>query len=99
MKNPYPKTEAQLLALLQKHNAGRPCDVLTARRFCAYVEALTNLDANSTRDWVDLFVEGFPGFKTTEHVDTWLDSAFDSDACNSPEEFDELIALIKQYLG
>ena len=92
MKSPYPKTERQLMTLMRKHIEG-PVTPALARRFCAYVEALTNCDANSTRDWVDLFVHGFPGFKTSKHVSDWLDSYQDAD----DEDFDDFVDLIKTF--
>lgn len=96
--SPYPRTEADLLVLLRKHHkparTRHELTESTARRFCAYVEAQTNYEANSTRDWTDLFVEGFPGFKTTRHVDDWLDNYQDAD----DEDYGNFIKLIKNFL-
>jgi len=90
--NLYPSTEAELIALLRVH--GDKITEMTARRFCAYVEAQINCDSNSTRDWVDLFVQGFPGFKTTKSVNDWLANYRDADF----DDFQLFVEQVREYL-
>ncbi len=77
---PYARDEyQQMIAELgkeraQEYKAPQTRLKFLACRFCAWLDYQTYADSANSREWINLFQEGFKGYRTWKDVDGYLES-------------------------